>query len=589
MKSVMALVGLSLWAHLSFGFNANPKNWQQGMLFERSSAHHLYYLYIHPTGSFYWFEDNGAQMAAIKGHWKRNPITATLKFFADRLNWTQFISFPLYVQADGLYNMGANRKLFQIASDQSNQFLLPQIMEAYENPAREYFFYSIQEIGKAPLADVWNQEAAIQKDAFEVMKRLGQAEYAAQQWCDQSYQKEKLQRLQWNKLYPSSFAAGKILFGKISSDSAQLRAICNWMDEQLKYDLAGSRKDNPDNSPEVMYTLRYGLCLDYARLLNVFCESIGIPCIDIAGYPIDTQDGKTPVGRDSYHAWNYVKVDGQWKAVDPTWYNRKMPRAHFLIPLAAYQYEHVPDGHVEKANPFAPMHYSDLSRCPVVKQYNMKVIYLGKNEVTAEASDSVLKVCLYAQEPVDLYLHIDSLRAPHHMHSCTFTIGSTVYQRESQKGKLYRAYHLQKGVNWIVLPMVAAIAEYTLINDDFEWMVKAYPSAQKNKAFQKLTDYSNTDGCVTHAYSLFRDWLDGKPVLMKNISQRQAGHPNWDYMRNDYHNQPMRYTISKQGGKLIAYFEFTHLTIDGRVPAIRMEVDEKANALSPARLVLRED
>lgn len=76
---------------------------------------------------------------------------------------------------------------------------------------------------------------------------------------------------------------------------------------------------------------------------------------------------------------------------------------------------------------------------------------------------------------------------------------------------------------------------------------------------------------------------------MKNISQRQAGHPNWDYMRNDYHNQPMRYTISKQGGKLIAYFEFTHLTIDGRVPAIRMEVDEKANALSPARLVLRED
>lgn len=174
MKSVMALVGLSLWAHLSFGFNANPKNWQQGMLFERSSAHHLYYLYIHPTGSFYWFEDNGAQMAAIKGHWKRNPITATLKFFADRLNWTQFISFPLYVQADGLYNMGANRKLFQIASDQSNQFLLPQIMEAYENPAREYFFYSVQEIGKAPLADVWNQEAAIQKDAFEVMKRLGQ-------------------------------------------------------------------------------------------------------------------------------------------------------------------------------------------------------------------------------------------------------------------------------------------------------------------------------------------------------------------------------------------------------------------------------
>jgi Transglutaminase-like superfamily len=589
MKKLMALVGVCLWTQLTLGFNVNPKNWQQGVLYEHSSAQHQYYLYIHPAGSFYWFEDNGAQMEAIKGHWKRNPITATLKFFSDRLNWTKYIAYPLYVQADGLYKMGADRKLFQLASHQSQQFLLPQLEEAMANPAREYFFYSIKEIGKAPMAYDWDQEVAIQKDAFEVIKKLGQAEYAAEQWCNQNYQKQKVQRTQWSKLYPTAYAAGKTLFGQFKTDSAKVRAMCNWMDEHLKYDLAGSRRDNPDNSPEVIYTLRYGLCLDYARLLNVFCESAGIPCMDIAGYPIDTQDGKKHAGRDSYHAWNYVKVDGQWRAVDPTWYNRKMPRAHFLIPLAAYQYEHVPDYNVEKANPFAPQHYGDLSRCPVVKQYNMNVIYLGKDEVIAEAPDSVLKVCLYAKEPVDLYLHIDSLSAPHHMESHTFTIGTALYRRQSQKGMLFQTYHLHKGVNWIALPMVATIAEYTLINDDFEWMVRAYPAAQKSAAFQKLTDYTHPDWCVTQAYALFRDWLDGKEVLMKNISRRQAQHPNWDFMRTAYHNQPMRYTVDKEGGKLIAYFEFTHLTIDGKMPAIRMEVDEKANALSPARLVLRED
>ncbi len=587
MKSAFSTLCLVLAFFSVFSFNENPRNWNQGVLYEKKSGASHYYLYIDPKGPFIWIKDDGNQTNAVQGVWKRNPITNAIKFCSDFIGQSKYIQKPLHIKEEGLFLSSNDRPLFKLAGSQPLAFLLPQIREAIELGITDYDFYSIDEIGKKQEAYVWNQEAAASKDAFEVIKQLGQAEYKAQKWSDEKYGKERSSRRDWNKSYPNAFAAGKALFGSIKGDSAKVRAMCNWMEKQLKYDLAGSRKDNAQHSPEVFYNLKYGLCLDYARLLNVFCESVGIPCFDIAGYPIDTQDGKTTTGRDSYHAWNYVKVNGQWLAVDPTWYSKRQPREHFLIPLAAYQYQHVPDHQVEIANPFAPQNRSEINLCPVVKQYNMELVYLGQYETMTEVNDGGLRVCIYAKSPQTLNLHIDSVNTSYHMLSFTFRIGGGAYTLENIKGKRHKTYQLQKGLNWINIPLVSSVAEYTLINDDFEWSIKAYRANQKSLVLKRLTDYNDSTWCVTQAYGLMEKWLEGEEVAMHGVSDFLRQHPNWEFIRQDYHNQQMDYWVVLNDNKRIANFGFTSNTIGGRTPIIRMEIDEHERALSPASFELR--
>ena len=50
------------------------------------------------------------------------------------------------------------------------------------------------------------------------------------------------------------------------------------------------------------------VCVGYSFALKVLCDRTGIPCFVVVG----------SVG-ESFHAWNYVQIDGAWYAVDVTW------------------------------------------------------------------------------------------------------------------------------------------------------------------------------------------------------------------------------------------------------------------------------
>lgn len=53
------------------------------------------------------------------------------------------------------------------------------------------------------------------------------------------------------------------------------------------------------------------VCEGYAKLYLYFLDRAGIPAIYICG--------KTSSERDTYHAWNMVKLDGNWYHTDATW------------------------------------------------------------------------------------------------------------------------------------------------------------------------------------------------------------------------------------------------------------------------------
>jgi uncharacterized repeat protein (TIGR02543 family) len=56
------------------------------------------------------------------------------------------------------------------------------------------------------------------------------------------------------------------------------------------------------------------VCEGYARAFKVLCDELNIPCVLTSGYARSTVS-ETP----EEHMWNYVRLQGQWYAVDVTW------------------------------------------------------------------------------------------------------------------------------------------------------------------------------------------------------------------------------------------------------------------------------
>ena len=67
----------------------------------------------------------------------------------------------------------------------------------------------------------------------------------------------------------------------------------------------------PDNTnPYGMLVGGYGICLGYATTFQLLMDLAGVECITVVG---------ASYGSTSDHAWNLVRLEGEWYAVDPTW------------------------------------------------------------------------------------------------------------------------------------------------------------------------------------------------------------------------------------------------------------------------------
>lgn len=70
------------------------------------------------------------------------------------------------------------------------------------------------------------------------------------------------------------------------------------------------REDN--TNPYGMLVLGYGICLGYAESFRLLMDLAGVECITVTGAAFHN---------DEDHAWNMVKLEGEWYCVDPTWDN----------------------------------------------------------------------------------------------------------------------------------------------------------------------------------------------------------------------------------------------------------------------------
>ena len=97
------------------------------------------------------------------------------------------------------------------------------------------------------------------------------------------------------------------------SDFEKEVEIYDWVLRNVDYDW--SQTDELAETARTSYTpygglvQRIGVCLGYASTFQLLMELAGVECLTVVGVGLSTDD----------HAWNMVKLNGEWYCVDATW------------------------------------------------------------------------------------------------------------------------------------------------------------------------------------------------------------------------------------------------------------------------------
>ncbi|MCH8559018.1 MAG: hypothetical protein LAT84_14445 [Balneolia bacterium] len=102
-------------------------------------------------------------------------------------------------------------------------------------------------------------------------------------------------------------------------DALRARSVFSWIAHHISYDTRAFRAGTSSNEdPEDVLRNRTALCGGYAALFKALAEESGLEAEIITGhsrgYGVDRE---APL--EVNHAWNAVRIDGNWKLVDPTW------------------------------------------------------------------------------------------------------------------------------------------------------------------------------------------------------------------------------------------------------------------------------
>lgn len=144
------------------------------------------------------------------------------------------------------------------------------------------------------------------------------------------------------KNYPATFASTEKFAAKVKTDftreDEKARAIFTWIALNIQYDKSPAAKGR--NAIKFSYStpaertaalakiendlanttlkLKKGVCHGYAMLYAVVAKKAGLESEVVYGNAksVPADIGKAP---KSNHAWNSVKVKGQWKLLDVTW------------------------------------------------------------------------------------------------------------------------------------------------------------------------------------------------------------------------------------------------------------------------------
>ena len=143
------------------------------------------------------------------------------------------------------------------------------------------------------------------------------------------------------------------LIAPAKNDRQKVRAIYRWITHNIGYDdkgyFAGKYRDL--NSLSVL-AQRRAVCDGYAGLIKTLGQHAGLEVVNISGYSKGYSYSVHQTDAIN-HAWNAVKIDGQWQLLDATWgagyldeknkrFVHRFQAHYFLTPPEQFIYDHFP-------------------------------------------------------------------------------------------------------------------------------------------------------------------------------------------------------------------------------------------------------
>lgn len=106
-----------------------------------------------------------------------------------------------------------------------------------------------------------------------------------------------------------------------------IRAIHDSLCELITYD---GTTESPFNQSAYsgLVSPNKTVCAGYATSFKLLCDKFDIPCVYVSGTAGGTEGGTQKGGA---HAWNYVKIDNAWYAVDVTWADQTTINTDFFL------------------------------------------------------------------------------------------------------------------------------------------------------------------------------------------------------------------------------------------------------------------
>lgn len=123
--------------------------------------------------------------------------------------------------------------------------------------------------------------------------------------------------------YSNPGELARVLCKDLKTDAEKARVLFTWVALNMRYDLDAVGKEGPranseaeyhDKRVKIAFRKSQGVCMDYTLLYQQMAKAVGLECAFILG----NSKGSLLGGWES-HAWNAVKIEGQWKLLDVTW------------------------------------------------------------------------------------------------------------------------------------------------------------------------------------------------------------------------------------------------------------------------------
>lgn len=133
-----------------------------------------------------------------------------------------------------------------------------------------------------------------------------------------------------------------------------IKQIHDYIIKNAEYDQTLS-KDNIYNTYGALVG-HTAVCEGYAKSLKYLLDEVGIPCVIVCGIAQNSN------GQTESHAWNYVKIDDSWYAIDLTWddpvivgngyISESIYSRYFLKGSKDFFVDHLEDGNIVEGSSF---------------------------------------------------------------------------------------------------------------------------------------------------------------------------------------------------------------------------------------------